>query len=531
MTYADDHFFERVSVAGEARNIVIFGETGAGKSSIIRMLSDSNESQIIPVSNRAVGCTPQSTPYLITIGDNQYTIWDTAGLSEGEAGTVPADVALNHLRDLAQNLNTKGISLLLYCIRWSRYRKILKINFDLFSKIICGGKIPIVAVITGLESEQSMGAWWELNKDEFQRRGMKFDGHACITATKGKENRYEAEYEESIQVMKKLILEKCKGHTWKIRSKSRDLWLQHVSLAIARYGEYNSSKDSPGDWAQTLNSIREKIVRVACKTYRIIAGAINPPVINSPTPSVDPLPPVPSAHPLPPVPSVDPLPLSDTQQPVTAASYSDSEICHNNQASGHEARSSTQVLMSISGVEVYDYAPISFPQRQPWALRIPNLRPQASQSKPNPQQASCENTSHKEEPDYTPESVARWHASPDETESKQRKQIDILPLAMKNSARRKNRSMLGKDLKVFLKPEERCKARKQCGNVAFDFEGGPPTYQESDKSSVKSERTSSSQLKSVAEKYQEDPEHDVKASAFAAKKRGVELTNRDHKLV
>ena len=48
------------------RNIVIFGETGTGKSSLINMLSNS---QMAEVSNLAVGCTFQSNPYPIILDD------------------------------------------------------------------------------------------------------------------------------------------------------------------------------------------------------------------------------------------------------------------------------------------------------------------------------------------------------------------------------------------------------------------------------------------------------------------------------
>ena len=48
------------------RNIIIFGETGTGKSSLINMLSNS---QMAEVSNLAVGCTFQSNPYPIILDD------------------------------------------------------------------------------------------------------------------------------------------------------------------------------------------------------------------------------------------------------------------------------------------------------------------------------------------------------------------------------------------------------------------------------------------------------------------------------
>ena len=61
-----------------------------------------------------------------------------------------------------------------------------KINYDLFYKIVCGAKVPIVIIATGLENEDNMEDWWADNVREFHDRGMCFSGHAYITTTRGK---------------------------------------------------------------------------------------------------------------------------------------------------------------------------------------------------------------------------------------------------------------------------------------------------------------------------------------------------------
>ena len=61
------------------RNIIIFGQTGAGKSSIINMLAGSG---VAEVSDSASGCTSSNKRYSIPREDNNYTFWDTPGLNE-----------------------------------------------------------------------------------------------------------------------------------------------------------------------------------------------------------------------------------------------------------------------------------------------------------------------------------------------------------------------------------------------------------------------------------------------------------------
>ncbi|KAF9444549.1 hypothetical protein P691DRAFT_778179 [Macrolepiota fuliginosa MF-IS2] len=217
------------------KNIVIFGETGTGKSSLINMLSDDS---VATVSNSALGCTFESASYPVTIHGKDYVLWDTAGLNEGEAGSIPAGEALHHLRDLVDKLKD-GLSLLVYCIRGARYRDIIKVNHDLFKEIICQGEVPIVIVVTGLENEENMEDWWVENEKEYTGppRNMRFEGHACITTSKGKKNMFEEEYEESKKVVRALIRDKCPEGAWAVDS---DVWFRRITDRIQDYyDDYN----------------------------------------------------------------------------------------------------------------------------------------------------------------------------------------------------------------------------------------------------------------------------------------------------
>jgi len=162
-------------------NVIIFGESGVGKSSIINMLMGE---PVAAVSNQAVGCTYASNKFRATIVGKEVMLYDTAGLNEAEAGTVSPEQAIQNLRSLVKDLKT--VNLLVYCIRGTRFRKIVADNYKIFCNTICGGdrKVPVVLVITGLENEENMDDWWKDNEVDFDE--MEFRAHACITAIRGR---------------------------------------------------------------------------------------------------------------------------------------------------------------------------------------------------------------------------------------------------------------------------------------------------------------------------------------------------------
>lgn len=202
-------------------------------------------------SNSALGCTFGSTAHHITVDGAPYTFWDTAGLNEGDEGSVPGQQAMQNLRELIRGLED-GVSLLVYCIRGARYRDIIKVNYDLFTKIICQSTVPVVVAVTGLENESCMEDWWIENEKEFTSRGVRFTGHACITSYKGKKTSsggylFEEEYEESKVVLRQLIKDHCPRTAWAVDSQ---LWLTHIANTMKEYyEEYNENVEGDGGLA------------------------------------------------------------------------------------------------------------------------------------------------------------------------------------------------------------------------------------------------------------------------------------------
>ncbi|KAF6749762.1 hypothetical protein DFP72DRAFT_912649 [Ephemerocybe angulata] len=211
-------------------NVVLFGESGVGKSSVVNMLLGDSATPA-GVSGDARGFTLDSTPHDGEINGHLFRIWDTAGLDEGEGGAVPETKALLSLYRLLCSLDG-GVSLLVFCMRGPRITAAAKKNWSLFQDIICQQKVPAVIAITYLENEDIDG-WWGRNQPHFNDSGLIPDkglreldstdqllqcdeGVACVTATKGKQDVFNNIYDMSCKKLKKLVYESHLDDPWKI---------------------------------------------------------------------------------------------------------------------------------------------------------------------------------------------------------------------------------------------------------------------------------------------------------------------------
>ncbi|KAG1720686.1 P-loop containing nucleoside triphosphate hydrolase protein [Suillus paluster] len=180
---ADHHCLEDASRCIDTCNIVVFGEIGAGKSSLVNLIAGTKLAQ---TSSDAGGCTTDIRDHVIKIQNRnlEVKLFDTVGLGEGSHGVVPDKKARNYLEDLLRRLmKTDGIHLLMYCVQGGTIeRKAFHRNYQLLPSNV-KGKVPIIIVVTGLEDrEPEMEEWWRDNEKSISDLGMIFDGHACITA-------------------------------------------------------------------------------------------------------------------------------------------------------------------------------------------------------------------------------------------------------------------------------------------------------------------------------------------------------------
>ncbi|KAG1748201.1 P-loop containing nucleoside triphosphate hydrolase protein, partial [Suillus lakei] len=160
-------------------NIVIFGTTGSGKSSLVNLLLESEEA---PASNDAIGCTATNDEYLFSIGERKYRIWDTPGLDEGSEGRVPAKVALKNLKSFVNEVmrDKNHAPLFILCIEGSQAVKAQLRHYDSLKSTIGGA--PFSMVVTGMDrcSSRPWSKWWDEHRKVLQSFSVASVDHACV---------------------------------------------------------------------------------------------------------------------------------------------------------------------------------------------------------------------------------------------------------------------------------------------------------------------------------------------------------------
>lgn len=163
------------------QNVIVFGECGVGKSSIINLIVGS---QVAKTSPDADACTTRTQQYDVTINEKKYKLWDTAGLDGGSFGLFRAAITERNLKMFLRNrLKNKEPSLLIYCVRAARATRALVRHYRSVHSATSERPVPMVIVVTGLENSRGdMENWWQKNATELSSHGMEFVDHACITS-------------------------------------------------------------------------------------------------------------------------------------------------------------------------------------------------------------------------------------------------------------------------------------------------------------------------------------------------------------
>ncbi|GBB99322.1 hypothetical protein RclHR1_03490004 [Rhizophagus clarus] len=152
-----------IIIQRERINVVFFGLTGHGKSSIANMLiqGDIHQDNAFKVNNGAKGETIN-----IHSGVNEiFQVFDTIGLGESSSGSVPHKEAIKRIRDYFSRCQVP-LNYICYVKKQDRFTEEDAKMFKIFKKIFKGGEINFHIIITHSKPE-----WVEENfetiKDNF----------------------------------------------------------------------------------------------------------------------------------------------------------------------------------------------------------------------------------------------------------------------------------------------------------------------------------------------------------------------------
>jgi len=174
------------------------------------------------VGHGLLGETVTNTIYSVEIDGKAYNLHDTVGLGEHRGGTVDNPRAVRNLYRLVTDLSDLGgVNLLVFVMKQDRLTETIHKHYTLFHGGFCDSKVPIVIVVTGCENVQpTMDTWWIDHERSLTQAGMSFDGYACVCAFKEATTKNGSSYnedlvEDSVYVVRKLVVQNCRSHGWK----------------------------------------------------------------------------------------------------------------------------------------------------------------------------------------------------------------------------------------------------------------------------------------------------------------------------
>ena len=187
-------------------NIVIFGESGSGKSSLVNLVTGSPYAKVSP---DAEGCTTQCKKYTFSQDAAQYYLWDTPGLKEPRSKVKDQAPVIAECYSLVRYLaDHGGANLLVYCISGMKDVQVpsvppstLQSHYRLFHEIFFRG-VPLIIVVTHLDSKERREEWWKTNEEKLKHVEISISGHVCVTAC-------ETSDKESATDVRRMLLEKC----------------------------------------------------------------------------------------------------------------------------------------------------------------------------------------------------------------------------------------------------------------------------------------------------------------------------------
>ena len=159
-------------------NVVLFGEAGAGKSSVVDIIAGQ---AVARVSSAVELCTSESASYTIDTPAKQFIIWDTVGFNGVVDGQDVNPKAVMNAAQLIRDLFAqRGIDLLVFVKDCSKPTT-SELNYCKFlEEFLCEGQVPVAVVYDAQDTEFTE----KLTESRLTVRAL-FDG--CFSCPKGEE--------------------------------------------------------------------------------------------------------------------------------------------------------------------------------------------------------------------------------------------------------------------------------------------------------------------------------------------------------
>jgi len=141
-----------------SKKILIIGEAGVGKSSMINVLVDKD---VATVSDGAKGCTFQFKTHSYNeaaVAQESWNFIDTVGLNEAPGGTIDNKTAAKLLIDFMKR-NRQGFHGIIMVMKKGRISENFERNHNLFVRTMLNRQVPCILMISHCEEDEPMDNW------------------------------------------------------------------------------------------------------------------------------------------------------------------------------------------------------------------------------------------------------------------------------------------------------------------------------------------------------------------------------------
>jgi len=176
-----DMLVKQIERKGSVHRILVIGQTGAGKSSLVNLLAGK---KVAKVSDGAKGCTFQFETYQVDCNGEIFELIDTVGLNEGSAGTVKPKEAMKMLIKFIKG-NKRGFSCILFVMPKGRITDSFEKNHMLFYQTLLHGETPSILFLGHCESDDPMDTWIKNEENKAALMPYNFSDIVCGTAREG----------------------------------------------------------------------------------------------------------------------------------------------------------------------------------------------------------------------------------------------------------------------------------------------------------------------------------------------------------